>query len=131
MSNWLLNMPVDFNFKYFNFEYSFYQSYCFNDKNSLLLFYRHLWWGNRKKKHTGYQHLKETPTPILIVLRKNRKHSLLFPNLVTRVGKIMIWSFFTKLDGSLSTARVSPQALTQESPRNRTSSPDAIPISKI
>lgn len=115
MSNWLLNMPVDFNFKYFNFEYSFYQSYCFNDKNSLLLFYTSSLVGKqKKKKHTGYQHLKESLL-ILIVLRKNRKHSLLFPKFSHRVGKIMIWSFFTKLDGSLSTARVSPQALTQES----------------
>ena len=52
MSNWLLNMPVDFNFKYFNFEYSFYQSYCFSDKNSLLLFYTSSLVGKRKKKHT-------------------------------------------------------------------------------
>ena len=86
MSNWLLNMSVELLILNIHFT----SPVVSIDKNSLLLFYPLSLVGKlEKKKKKGYQHLKESLL-ILVVLRKNRKHSLLFPKFSHSVSKIMI-----------------------------------------
>ena len=85
MSNWLLNMSVELLILNIHFT----SPVVSIDKNSLLLFYPLSLVGKLEKKKKGYQHLKESLL-ILVVLRKNRKHSLLFPKFSHSVSKIMI-----------------------------------------